>query len=81
MLIHPHAISMHMSCYIFYFKINLNATTQWQQKFVLQRYNETRAWALAFEIILEIDVILLKCNYRTGDMLIETDSNTKMEPK
>lgn len=47
-------------------------------KFILQRRErlsiaerKALAWELAIEIILEFDVILLKCDYHMGDMLRE----------
>lgn len=73
---------MQASCtvHILYFKSLLDEKKKrgCLHKFILQRRErfsiaerKALAWELATEIILEFDVILLKCDYHMGDMLRE----------
>lgn len=75
---------MQASCtvHILYFKSLLDGEKKKKRgclhKFILQRRErfsiaerKALAWELATEIILEFDVILLKCDYHMGDMLRE----------
>lgn len=74
---------MQASCtvHILYFKSLLDEKKRKRgclHKFILQRRErfsiaerKALAWELATEIILEFDVILLKCDYHMGDMLRE----------
>lgn len=74
---------MQASCtvHILYFKSLLDGKKKKRgclHKFILQRRErfsiaerKALAWELATEIILELDVILLQCDYHMGDMLRE----------